>query len=106
MPTVMLAIATVATLILVGADFVTTLLVGTSVTKRNNENTIAKPVLVGKQETVMTTNKILPFHEWKQRIVDEDSKKHGVTLYFRWTRQEFYTKYGHYVQKMRRTLSP
>jgi hypothetical protein len=44
---------------------------------------------------------IKPFHIWKKEIIEADSKKHNVTLYFRWTREEFYSKYGAYVQKER-----
>lgn len=44
---------------------------------------------------------IKPFHQWKQEIVEADSKKHNVIIYFRWTREEFYSKYGVYVVKER-----
>lgn len=45
--------------------------------------------------------KVKPFHEWKDAIVKEDSKKHNVGLYFRWSKDDFYRNYGLYVQKMR-----
>jgi hypothetical protein len=44
---------------------------------------------------------IKPFYQWKREIVKADSKKHNVPLYFRWTREEFYSKYGDYVKKER-----
>ncbi len=45
--------------------------------------------------------KILTFHEWKDKIIKEDSKKNNSDLYFRWTKDEYYIKYGHYVNKMK-----
>lgn len=44
---------------------------------------------------------IKPYHQWKKEIVEEDSKKHNVSVYYRWSKQEFYTKYGHYCNDER-----
>ena len=43
---------------------------------------------------------IKPFWQWKQEILIEDAEQCGI-LCFRWTKDEFYEQYGHYVQKMR-----
>ena len=45
---------------------------------------------------------IKPFHQWKQEIVESDSKQHNVGVYYRWSKEEFYTKYGHYVSQERK----
>lgn len=47
---------------------------------------------------------MMPFHQWKDKQVEEDSKKHGVLRYYR-MREWYWKAYGNYCNQCRKQLT-